>query len=525
MRSWAWGLVALASAAASVGLAGDARAMCGCMVARRPPANAAVSEQSTLLNKATVVVMLRDGSHTVMSFQNDYFGPAEDFALVVPVPVVLTEDDVTTLDRGLFDRLQAVAAPRMVELFEQNPCPVQMPRPSRAMPAGGVGSSSGRGVGSGGSGVATPPPVVVEAQFQEGEYDITILGANDSAALERWLNDNGYQLPAGAERHLRPYVQAGMKFFVARVDIARLRAVAQARQAQLARAQGWMAQGGLGQLVAGPPVDRAVDPGLGRFLSPLRIHYESEEFSLPVRLGLLNSIGEQDLVVHILSPAGRYEVANYGNRWVPTNVHVNGRAARSFGRFYDAYFGALSGRAPRRVWTEYAGPVTPVLDAGLQELLGQMPGGLGCVGCGRPGLAQADLDALGESVVHQGASRLGQYTLTRLHYRYGQRGLPSDLVFRPGRPMTGGVEAATAARLPRGARPAPRNDFRVRFIAQHRWAGPVQCASPRRNRWGGRPWDGVYRESEMTAWPDERPIPLGAWIRDSVPQLGVARGR
>ncbi|MEZ4335427.1 MAG: DUF2330 domain-containing protein [Sandaracinaceae bacterium] len=498
--------------------------MCGCMVSRPPPS--APQEQSALLNKATVVVMLRDGTHTVLSFQNDYFGPAEDFALVVPVPVVLSEDDVTTLDRGLFDRLQAVAAPHMVELYEQNPCPQPRAQRGMLMDAMGGGSSGGRGaMAEGAGGAPAPPPVVVEAQFQEGEYDITILGANDSSALERWLADNGYRLPNGAERFLRPYVQAGMKFFVARVDIGRLRQVAQRRQAQLARARGWMQQGGLGQLVEGPPVDRASDPSLGRFLSPLRIHYESEEFSLPVRLGLLNSIGEQDLVVHILSPQGRYEVANYGNRWVPTNVHVNGRAAQSFGRFYDAYFAALSGRAPRRVWTEYAGPLTPVADSSMQQLFGA-PGGSGCVGCGRPGLAQADLDALGEAVVHQGASRLAGYTLTRLHYRYGPRGLPNDLVFRPGRPMAGGIEDATLPRLSRSARSANRNEFRVRFIAQHRWTGPVACAHPQRNRWGGRPFGlGSYRDAEETPWPENRPVPLGAWIRDSVPQLGIARGR
>ncbi|MBX3272778.1 MAG: DUF2330 domain-containing protein [Sandaracinaceae bacterium] len=511
MRAWAGALAGVAVIALSATLATDARAMCGCMVGRRPPP-ALPTEQGALLNKATVVVMLRDGTHTVMAFQNDYFGPAEDFALVIPVPVVLSEGDVTTLDRGLFDRLQAVAAPHMVELYEQPPCPIAIPQPARIMAraGGGLGALADSAPQGGGAG---PPPVVVEAQFQEGEYDITILGASDSAALERWLRDNGYHMPSGAERYLRPYVQAGTKFFVARVDVARLREVAARRRAQLQRAQGWMGEGGLAELVEGPPVDRASDPELGRFLSPLRIHFESPEFSLPVRLGLLNSVGEQDLVVHVLSPEGRFEVANYGNRFVPTNVRVHGRAARSFGRFYDAYFGALSGRAPRRVWTEYAGPLTPARATPA------------CIGCGRPGLAQADLAALGEDVVHQGASRLSQYTLTRLHYRYGPRGLPNDLVFRPGRPMAGAIETATLPRLGRAARPATRNEFRVRFIAQHRWTGPIDCASPRRGVYGGRPHVGGYSAIDQSPWPAERPIPLGAWVRDPVPELGVRRAR
>ena len=60
--------------------------------------------------------------------------------------------------------------------------------------------------------------VVVEAQFEVGEYEIVILSANDSTALEGWLQQNGYNIPDGAEPVLRPYIEAGMKFFVAKVN-------------------------------------------------------------------------------------------------------------------------------------------------------------------------------------------------------------------------------------------------------------------------------------------------------------------
>jgi hypothetical protein len=42
-----------------------------------------------LFNNATLVVLMREGTRTVLSMQNNYQGPAEDFAMVVPVPVVL----------------------------------------------------------------------------------------------------------------------------------------------------------------------------------------------------------------------------------------------------------------------------------------------------------------------------------------------------------------------------------------------------------------------------------------------------
>ena len=46
-----------------------------------------------------MVVLMRDGTRTVLSMQNNYQGPPEDFAMVVPVPVVLQKENVKTLPR------------------------------------------------------------------------------------------------------------------------------------------------------------------------------------------------------------------------------------------------------------------------------------------------------------------------------------------------------------------------------------------------------------------------------------------
>jgi hypothetical protein len=42
-----------------------------------------------LFNNATMVVLMREGTRTVLSMQNNYQGPPENFAMVVPVPIVL----------------------------------------------------------------------------------------------------------------------------------------------------------------------------------------------------------------------------------------------------------------------------------------------------------------------------------------------------------------------------------------------------------------------------------------------------
>nr|WP_084048327.1 DUF2330 domain-containing protein [Deinococcus hopiensis] len=47
--------------------------------------------------------------------------------------------------------------------------------------------------------------------------------------------------------------------------------------------------------------------------------YTLGKFTLPIRLGTLNSPGEQDLTVYLLSPQGRVETSNYRTAPVPTD--------------------------------------------------------------------------------------------------------------------------------------------------------------------------------------------------------------
>src|SRR5688572_26819514 len=111
-RSLVVGLAALAMPM----MPGGAHAFCGFYVS---------GADAKLFNDATLVVMMRAGQRTVLSMQNSYKGPPEDFALVVPVPVVLQKENVKTLPEELFGRVDALAAPRLVEYWEQDPCYVE----------------------------------------------------------------------------------------------------------------------------------------------------------------------------------------------------------------------------------------------------------------------------------------------------------------------------------------------------------------------------------------------------------------
>ena len=90
-----------------------AHAFCGFYVA---------GGESSLFNDATQVVLMRWGQRTVLSMQNNYQGPPENFAMVVPVPVVLQQENVKTLSPEIFAKVDNLSAPRLVEYWEHDPC-------------------------------------------------------------------------------------------------------------------------------------------------------------------------------------------------------------------------------------------------------------------------------------------------------------------------------------------------------------------------------------------------------------------
>ena len=128
--------------------------------------------------------------------------------------------------------------------------------------------------------------VTIEAQYTVGEYDILILSAAQSSGLETWLRENGYRIPAGATEVLASYIGQKMRFFVAKVNLAE-----QAR---------------LGVVT----------------LRPIQVAYESPKFMLPIRLGMVNADGAQELFVYTLTRKGRVESTNYRTVKLATDVEI-----------------------------------------------------------------------------------------------------------------------------------------------------------------------------------------------------------
>ncbi|MEO7761277.1 MAG: DUF2330 domain-containing protein, partial [Casimicrobiaceae bacterium] len=222
-----------------------ANAFCGFFVGKA---------DSTLFNEASKVIMVRNEDKTVISMQNDFRGDLKEFAIVVPVPQVLQRGQINVGDPKIFDRIDAYSAPRLAEYFDSNPCDrrkmMEMSR-AGAMQAAAPAAKAARDAALG---------VTIEATYTIGEYDIVILSAKESDGLETWLQQSGYRIPRGASAALKPYIRQNLKFFVAKVNLKE------------------QAKTGF------------------TYLRPLQFAFESEKFMLPIRLGMVNAQGPQDLI-------------------------------------------------------------------------------------------------------------------------------------------------------------------------------------------------------------------------------------
>jgi MYXO-CTERM domain-containing protein len=474
-----------------------ARAFCGFYVA---------GGDQQMFNDATQVVLMRKGTRTVLAMQNNYKGPPEAFAMVVPVPTVLKEADVKTLPKEVFANVERMGAPRLVEYWERDPCAPEVetkelalrPAPRAAMPREAAAVDKDFGV-------------TIEAQFVVGEYQIVILSAKDSTGLDGWLRAEKYNIPAGAEPLLRPYVENGMKFFVAKVD----------------------------------PTKVKFEDGRAA-LSPLRFHYDSEQFNLPIRLGLANSSGKQDLIVNILAPGQRYEVANYGNVTIPTNIDVKESVKDKFGAFYTALFDATIEKHPGAVVTEYAwqattcdpcpGPAlnyqdfitlgSDVLDTPAGQAAPAAPAPTKAAGAPDPGAMRRPMPMPRRPWMNN------DFVLTRLHARYG-KDITNDLEFKAAPPIVGGREFvvdAKTGKLEEGARPDSINNFQGRYAIRHEWTGPITCNNPTRHRWGGPPAEVMNKPGFQAtgikpaldlAFAPRGEVQLPAVVEQDVPELGI----
>jgi hypothetical protein len=374
-----------------------------------------------LFNKASQVVIARNGNSTILTMANDFQGAVKDFAMVVPVPVAIKREQVHVGKRTTIEKLDAFSQPRLVEYFDPDPCErstqdavtgsSEIQRPSAPLQSA---KKSRNNLG-----------VTVEDRFKVKEYEIVILSARESDGLETWLRQNGYNIPKGASELLNPYIKQKLKFFVAKIDLTEF--------------------------------NKTGD----RLLRPLQIAYQSPKFMLPIRLGMINSRGEQDLVVYILSPKGRAELTNYRTVKIPTGTEIPTYVKKEFGNFYKAAFQKIYEREQKKVaFLEYAWDTgncdpcssEPPTSAQLKE-------------AGVFWLDDASSSGNIPPSFRRSAPQANTF-ITRLHVRYTRTKFPEDLMFQE----TGNQE-----------------NFQGRYVLNHPFKGNLSCEAGKKYQQTLRP--------------------------------------
>lgn len=370
--------------------ASHAVAFCGFYVAQG---------DAKIYNQSSKVVIARDGDRTVMTMASDFQGDPKEFAVVIPVPVVLKKEQVHVADKGIVDRLHDYSVPRLVEYWDKNPCPQEQPVALKASDAGirylKASSMEARVMGD----------IRIMAQYKVDEYDILILSADEGRALEEWLVQHGYKMPEGASRVLQSYIRQGMYFFVAKVDLNE--------------------QQRLGYT----------------FLRPIQVAYESPKFMLPIRLGMVNAQGPQEMFVFTLTRAGRAEVTNYRTVRVPTDLDIPEFVKPEFPEFYRTLFTRVYEKEGKdAVFLEYCWNIVP-----------NQPS---CDPCTAPYLRPEELRTLGAFWISTTSPYPGTAVLTRLHIRYDKEHFPEDFQFQ----ITG-----------------DRQNWQARYVLHHAYAGTDEC--------------------------------------------------
>jgi len=356
--------------AAALLIANSAQAFCGFYVAKA---------DASLFNNKSEVIMVRNGTRNVITMSSDFRGDLSEFAMVVPVPTVLAEKDIRVVERRIFNVLNDYSAPRLVNYYDNNPCGYDMRLYEDYPTMSGIAKSES--LSEVDFKTVAKSSVRIEAQYDIDEYNIIILSAKESDGLQLWLEANGYKVPETARQVLEPYVRSNMKFFLVKVNLEK------------------------------------VKNRNSEYLRPIQIRFDHAKFMLPLRLGMANSNGSQDMIVYALTTEGRVECTNYRTVKMPTDRNIPLYVEPKFGDFYKSLFEKTYKQEGRNaVFLEYAWNVSPYTAVKCDPCVGPPPVNYDFVEAGADWITQGNFNQT--------------IFFTRLHVRYSRDKFPSDLQFQ-----------------------------------------------------------------------------------------------
>ena len=227
----------------------------------QPPVLARIGEQQTY-------VFYKDGIETFV-IRPGFTGDVDTFGMLIPFP---TPPAIRKVPDNIFSQVAAAVDPPEVVLYLYPP-PVALKSQAGGEPfrRDALSFAARRRKG-----------VRVLRQEAVGMYQVAVLAAGSSAALKKWMDQNGYQYPAGMDRVCDDYVEAEWCFVAVKSKVGQKGGV-DPKPAQRA-------------LTSKLPKDATFDghvQGMG-------FRFKTDELVVPMRLSAFNE-GELRNIVYLLS--------------------------------------------------------------------------------------------------------------------------------------------------------------------------------------------------------------------------------
>ena len=202
-------------------------------------------------------VFFRDGVQTV-AIRPGFTGSVEEFGMLVPLPAVPA---LRKIDDRTFEHLPAAVDPPVVQVHIVRPERRRLSALKSAPPPMAVQESAG---------MVLEDEVRVVKEEAVGMYEVAVLAAGSSSALQRWMDDHRFSYPEGMDATVDDYVDAGWMFVAIKTRVGAMAAVSPA------------------------PGQRSVDPGLPEgssfdgYVQGMAFRFEVDEPVVPMRLAVFN---------------------------------------------------------------------------------------------------------------------------------------------------------------------------------------------------------------------------------------------
>ena len=214
-------------------------------------------EHKDINEPAQKAIIVYDAGQEDLVLQVKYEGPLDQFGWLVPVP------ERPTVRRGSMKCFYELSR------FTQRQQQLRLWKRSRAASYGTDDPSA-----------SGPPPVNVVETETVGAYDIAVLSAKDSGALEKWLDDNHFYIPPDKSNVLDAYIQMHWYFVAVKINLGKS-----------------LSHSSSNQLASGE-------------LNPLQINFPSQRCIFPLKISSING-KPSEVQVYVLAQEPLLELGMY----------------------------------------------------------------------------------------------------------------------------------------------------------------------------------------------------------------------